>query len=163
LKAGQVTYGQVYEVLPFDNAIATLQLTGDELRRVLSAAYGSRKGVFQVSGIEVKLSKCPVPDRLKEITLANGKPLEGNKKYRIVMPDFLARGGDGLGPVLSTIEPDRVDLGEGRELNLRDALVDHWQKAKSPLEAPKSGRVSFVADQDKCTAPGGAPTGAPGR
>jgi 5'-nucleotidase len=163
LKAGQVTYGAVYEVLPFDNAIATLQLTGDELKRVLAAAYGGRKGVFQVSGLEVKLSKCPVPDRLKEITLANGKPIEGAKKYRIVMPDFLARGGDGLGPVLSTIEPERVDLGESRELNLRDALVDHWQKAKTPLEAPKSGRVSFVADGDKCTGAGGAPSGAPGR
>ncbi len=163
LRAGQVTYGAVYEVLPFDNSIATLKVTGEELRRVLSAAYGSRKGVFQVSGIEVKLSKCPSADRLKELKLDNGKPIEAEKKYRVVMPDFLARGGDGLGPVLSTIEPERVDLGETRELNLRDALVDQWQRTKEGFSPPKSGRVSFLADGDKCAAKGAAPIAAPGR
>ncbi len=151
LKAGDVTYGAVYEVLPFDNAISTLKLTGEELTRLLTAAYGSRKGVFQASGIEVKLSRCPTADRLKLVTLEGGKPLELTKQYRVVMPDFLARGGDGLAPILSTIEPEQVDLGENRELNLRDALVDFWKKKKEPFAGPRSGRVSFLADGDKCT------------
>ncbi len=151
LKAGDVTYGAVYEVLPFDNAISTLKLTGDELMRLLTAAYGSRKGVFQASGIEVKLSRCPTADRLKTVTLEGGKPLDLSKQYRVVMPDFLARGGDGLAPILSTIEPDQVDLGENRELNLRDALVDFWKKKKEPFASPRSGRVSFLQDGDKCS------------
>lgn len=151
LKAGEVTYGAVYEVLPFDNAISTLKLTGDELMRLLTAAYGSRKGVFQASGIEVKLSRCPTADRLKLVTLEGGKPLEPTKEYRVVMPDFLARGGDGLAPILSTIEPTQVDLGENRELNLRDALVDFWKKKKEAFAGPGRGRVSFLADGDKCS------------
>jgi 5'-nucleotidase len=150
LKAGEVTYGSVYEVLPFDNAISTLTLSAEELTRLLRAAYGSRKGVFQLSGIEVMLSRCPTSDRLKQVTVA-GKPLDANKKFRVVMPDFLARGGDGLAPILSTIEPEQVDLGENRELNLRDALVEFWKKKKEPFESPKAGRVSFLADGDKCS------------
>jgi 5'-nucleotidase len=150
LKPGPVTYGEVYEVLPFDNAIATLQLSADELRRLLNAAYGSRKGVFQVAGLKVTLSRCPTPDRLKNVTLETGKPLE-QRTYRVVMPDFLARGGDGLGPVLSTIEPTRVDLGVNREKNLRDALVDHWQKKKESFGQPKPGRVSFLSDDGACS------------
>jgi len=151
LKAGDVTYGAVYEVLPFDNAISTLKLTGEELTRLLAAAYGSRKGVFQSSGIEVKLSRCPTSDRLKLVTLEGGKPLDPSHQYRVVMPDFLARGGDGLAPILSTIEPDQVDLGENRELNLRDALVDFWKKKKEPFAGPRTGRVSFLQDGDKCS------------
>ncbi len=151
LKEGEVTYGAVYEVLPFDNAISTLKLTGEELTRLLTAAYGSRKGVFQASGIEVKLSRCPTADRLKTFTLEGGKAVEPNREYRVVMPDFLARGGDGLAPTLATIEPQQVDLGENRELNLRDALVDYWKKKKEPFAAPKSGRVSFLQDGDKCS------------
>ncbi len=151
LKAGEVTYGAVYEVLPFDNAISTLKLTGGELMRLLTAAYGSRKGVFQASGIEVKLSRCPTTDRLKTVTLEGGKPLDLARQYRVVMPDFLARGGDGLAPILSTIEPDQVDLGESRELNLRDALVDFWKKKKELFASPRSGRVSFLQDGDKCS------------
>jgi 5'-nucleotidase len=150
LKAGEITYGSVYEVLPFDNAISTLNLTADELTRLLKAAYGSRKGVFQLSGAEVTLSRCPTSDRLKQVTVG-GKALDEGKKYRVVMPDFLARGGDGLAPILSTIEPEQVDLGENRELNLRDALVDFWKKKKESFEVPKAGRVSFLQDGDKCS------------
>ena len=150
LKAGEVTYGSVYEVLPFDNAISTLNLSAEELTRLLRAAYGSRKGVFQLSGIEVTLSRCPTSDRLKTVTIG-GKTLDADKKYRVVMPDFLARGGDGLAPILSTIEPEQVDLGENRELNLRDALVEFWKKKKESFEVPKAGRVSFLSDGDKCS------------
>lgn len=152
LKEGAITYGSVYEVLPFDNAISTLTLSGEELTRLLTAAYGSRKGVFQSSGIEVQLSRCPTADRLKVVKLEGGKPVEPTKQYRVVMPDFLARGGDGLAPILSTIEPAQVDLGENRELNLRDALVDFWKKKKESFGSPKAGRVSFLQDGDKCSA-----------
>lgn len=157
LKAGEVTYGAVYEVIPFDNSIATLEVSADELKRLLGAAYGSKKGVFQVSGLEVTLSRCASPDRLKNVLLEGGKPLDAKKKYRVVMPDFLARGGDGLGPVLSTIEPAQVDLGESREVNLRDALVSHWKARKEAFAHPKGGRVSFVPGSEGCGPVGAVP------
>jgi 5'-nucleotidase len=150
LSAGDLTYGAVYEVIPFDNAIATLQVTGDELTALLRAAYGSRKGVFQVSGLEVKLSQCPGNDRLKAVALEGGKALEPKARYRVVLPDFLARGGDGLGPTLARIEPRYVDLGSDRDLNIRDALVDYLQKKKQPLIAPRSGRIVFVHEEGPC-------------
>src|SRR5581483_7336866 len=75
LKSGELTYGAVFEVMPFDNNVATLDVTGDELLRVLKAAYGGKKGVFQVSGVEVKLGKCVSPERLKSATLDGGKPI----------------------------------------------------------------------------------------
>ena len=150
LKAGDITYGDVYQVFPFDNAIATLDLTGEQLRRVLVAAYGAKKGVFQVSGVQVILSRCPAADRLKSATLEGGKQIDPNARYKVVMPDFLARGGDGFGPVLSTVDPARVDLGGHREQNLRDALVSFWQQKKEKFAAPRRGRVSFLADGDQC-------------
>ena len=155
LKAGDITYGDVYQVMPFDNAISTLDLSGDQLRRLLVAAYGAKKGVFQVSGVSVILSRCPTSDRLKSVTLAGGKQIETSGHYRVVMPDFLARGGDGLGPVLSTIDPAKIDLGSLRDLNIRDALVSWWQgkKESAKFMAPRRGRVTFLADGDSC-APG---------
>lgn len=149
LAAGTVKYGAVYEVMPFDNQIATLDLTGEQLQRLLAAAYGSKKGVFQVSGLEVKLHRCPGPERLAKATV-KGKPLDPAGKYKVVMPDFLARGGDGLAPVLATIEPARVDFGDARGSNLRDELVDHWQAQKTPLRPPRPGRIAFVDDGAEC-------------
>lgn len=150
LKPGPLTYGRVYEVMPFDNQLATLDLNGEQLKRVLVAAYGSRKGVFQISGVEVMLDRCQRPDRLKSIVLANGRAVEPRGRYRVVMPDFLARGGDGLGPALSTIEKDRLDLGDRRAANLRDELVQYWQAKKEPLVPPRPGRVGFVETPTPC-------------
>jgi 5'-nucleotidase len=151
LKAGALRYGAVYEVLPFDNAVATLELTGEQLTRLLNAAYGSRKGVFQLSGLHVELSRCPGPQRLHAVRLADGRNVEPQARYRVVMPDFLARGGDGLGPVLATVDPSQVDLGENRGQNLRDELVAYWAAHPHPLTAPRAGRVSFIADEDGCS------------
>jgi 5'-nucleotidase len=152
LKAGALTYGAVFEVMPFDNAVATLELSGEELTRLLRAAYSSRKGVFQISGLSVKLSRCVTPERLKGVTLDSGKPIVPASRYRVVMPDFLARGGDGLAGVLTTIDPSQIDLGQNRELNFRDALVAYWQQKKTPLEAPKLGRVTLIAEKAPCPA-----------
>ncbi|MBX7114401.1 MAG: bifunctional metallophosphatase/5'-nucleotidase [Myxococcaceae bacterium] len=146
LKPGELTYGAVYEVLPFDNAIATLTLNGDELMALLRAAYGGKKGVFQVSGLQVTLERCPGPGRLLGATLENGQAIDPAHMYRVVMPDFLARGGDGLMNTLKTIDPARVDLGGNRPLNFRDALVSYWQKGRAPLVSPALGRVSLKGD-----------------
>jgi 5'-nucleotidase len=146
LNPGPLKYGAVYEVLPFDNAVAQLDLTGDQLVSLVRAAYSSKKGVFQVSGIEVVIDRCPGPNRLKSVHLPGGHGVDPNVRYKVVMPDFLARGGDGLGPVLATIDPRQVDLGETRGSNLRDELVEFWVKNQESFVAPEQGRVSIVGN-----------------
>ncbi|MBX5484237.1 MAG: bifunctional metallophosphatase/5'-nucleotidase [Myxococcaceae bacterium] len=150
LPAGELSYGEVYEVIPFDNTVATLTVTGEELNRLMHAAYGGKKGVFQVSGLKVTLAKCPGQGRLKGFALPDGRPIQPEKRYRVVVPDFLARGGDGLGPVVQSLPDGRIDLGMSRELNFRDALVAYWQKKAAPLVAPPSGRITFVDTDELC-------------
>ncbi len=150
LNKGPLTYGAVYEVIPFDNWVSTLNLDGDELLRLLNASFSGKKGVFQVSGIEVKLGRCPNMNRLKGATLTGGKPIEAAKHYKVVMPDFLGRGGDGLAAVLATVDPSRVDIGENRPNNLRDDLVAFWQAKRSNFVAVKKPRVTFVDEGKEC-------------
>jgi 5'-nucleotidase len=144
LPAGALTFGAIYEVLPFDNTIATLTVDGDTLHRLLIAAYNGHKGVFQQSGLKVKLGSCPGQDRLKSVVLADGTPIKKEKHYKIAVPDFLARGGDGLGPVVSGLSKDAIDLGTSRPTNFRDALVAYWQGGHENLAAPAKGRIDFV-------------------
>ncbi len=150
LASGPLTYGSVYEVLPFDNAVATLDITGDQLVTLVRAAYSAKKGVFQISGLELVLDRCPGPNRLKSVHLPGGHGVDPNVRYRVVLPDFLARGGDGLGPILATIDPRQVELGETRGSNLRDELVDFWVKNQEPFVAPEPGRISMIGDAKTC-------------
>lgn len=150
LRQGELTYGDLFEVLPFDNTISTVTVNGEQLRRLFEAAYSARKGVFQPSGAKVKLSRCQGPGRLLSLVLEDGKPPDPNRKYRVVMPDFLARGGDGLGPMLGTLPPEQIDLGLARSDNYRDAIVTELQKWKKPVASPPKGRVTFADDAEKC-------------
>jgi 5'-nucleotidase len=136
--------------MPFDNQVATLEVTGDQLKRLLVAAFGSRKGVFQVSGVEVKLAFCPTPDRLKGFTLPGGKPIDPAARYKVVMSDFLARGGDGLGPGLAGLAPSQVDMGDARGLNYREELVAYLVDRKPPLVPPRRGRMTFLDGAGPC-------------
>ena len=150
LPQGELRYGDVFEALPFDNFIATLTVNGEELQRLLQVAYG-RKGVFQQSGLKLVLSRCPGPDRLQSIQLAGGKPPAPARLYKVVLPDFLARGGEGLGAVVASLPPGRVDFGMNRPLPLRDALIAHWQTPrKRELVAPRPGRLVFLDGGTSC-------------
>ncbi len=150
IDAGPLTFGDVYEVLPFDNTVSIVTMSGDELKHLLQVAYGGRKGLFQISGLKVTVARCPGPDRFQGATFTNGRPLEPTRLYRVAMPDFLARGGDGLAPGLDTLPPGRMDLGLTRPGTLRDELITYWQSRKAPLTAPALGRISYVGSGAEC-------------
>ncbi|WP_224364669.1 bifunctional metallophosphatase/5'-nucleotidase [Hyalangium versicolor] len=150
IDAGPLTFGDVYEVLPFDNTVAIVTLSGEELKRLLQTAYGAKKGIFLVSGVKVTLARCPGPERFQGVTLANGRPLEPAKLYRLAMPDFLARGGDGLAPALDKLPPGRIDLGLSRPGTFRDELIAYWQGRKASLTAPSLGRIVYVDSAGEC-------------
>jgi 5'-nucleotidase len=152
VKAGPMTYGDLYAVLPFDNTVAIVTLSADELRRLLTAAYGASTSMFQVSGLKVTLARCAGPQRFRDATLPEGRPLDARRMYRVVLPDFLARGAGGLGAVLSQVPPERIDLGVGRELTLREALAAWWKGRGTPVTAPATGRISYVDDGGPCAA-----------
>ncbi|EPX62669.1 5'-nucleotidase [Cystobacter fuscus DSM 2262] len=152
MKAGPMTYGDLYAVLPFDNTVAIVTLSADELRRLLTAAYGASTSMFQVSGLKVTLARCAGPQRFRDATLPDGRPLDAKRMYRVVLPDFLARGAGGLGVVLSQVPPERIDLGAGRELTLREALAAWWKSRGTPVTAPATGRISYVDDGGPCAA-----------
>jgi 5'-nucleotidase len=143
LVAGPLTYGHLYETFPFDNAVATLQLNATELRALLQAILAHGR-VPQQSGLKLAVAACPKGLQVMAVTLADGTALADGKVYRVVLPDYLARGGDGLEAFMATVPADRLDLGERRPLNFRDALAADLGRRGQPLAAPRAGRTEVV-------------------
>lgn len=99
---GILTKRAVLSILPFNNAIVKVELTGRTLREILEhgvarSAEDNEPGRFpQVSGLTFKFDASrPAGNRVTEI-LVGGKPLDDNKKYTLATSDFLvSNGGDG--------------------------------------------------------------------
>lgn len=110
----QITLGNVYELMPFDNEVVIVTLDGNSVNKCLS--YIAERGGVPVSGLTMKLEKMNgtiVPTHVK----INGKDFSTSGTYRIATSDYLSGGGDSMsfwsnGLVKTTSK------------KIRDAIVD---------------------------------------
>jgi 5'-nucleotidase len=152
LRAGDLIYADIFEVSPFDNYPAVVTMTGQQVIDALRATSGGDRAILQVSGLRYtlddsrELEKPTGPrNRFVSATLENGQPLDPQKLYRVVMPDFLAWGGDGMAPVMATVPPERIEIHDDDPL--RDIVIETLQKRSSPLTPSIEGRITILNPQ----------------
>src|SRR5258708_6418128 len=88
LPAGEIKYGQLYQVLPFTNVVMSLDMTGKQLRLVFEAASGSA-GRLHVGGASFAYHfENPAGQRLLSATVG-GRPLDDAKLYHVATIDYL--------------------------------------------------------------------------
>jgi 5'-nucleotidase / UDP-sugar diphosphatase len=91
---GKITLEQVYTLLPFDNVLVVMDLTGNQIRQILEQNADSEHAILQISGMAVQYDITrAVGSRITEVNVAD-KTLEPGKSYRVATNDFLAAGGD---------------------------------------------------------------------
>jgi len=97
IATGRITMGNLYEVIPFDNTLYTLEMTGKQIMQVLEYGLMNDKiGMLQYSGIKVVYQIDTSPKgHIVSVSMAGGIPLALNQKYKVVTNDFMAGGGDG--------------------------------------------------------------------
>ena len=162
---GPITFDKVYRSLPFDNSIARIEMTGSEVKQFFRVANSGSHGVFQVSGVRVKMIdiRKPAPkadvngdgvtelwesERVIDVTDENGKPLDANKVYVVATVDYLAKGGDNLGGFMKKLGPAKIKIDAA--LAPRDAVVEYLKKhnpvntKSKPLKDPKRPRIILI-------------------
>ncbi len=120
LPPGEITYGQLFEALPFEDRLVVLTLKGSEVEALVGALGGKDKGFPQLAGL--------VFDGAAVRTCAGGR-LEPDQLYTLGTNEFLATGGDGLRPVVSKIPRGRVKVHA--EL-VRDVFTGWLRKTAAP-------------------------------
>jgi 2',3'-cyclic-nucleotide 2'-phosphodiesterase (5'-nucleotidase family) len=126
---GPIKLGDVYTLLPFDNYVVTLEMSGDQIQRLVAQGLGDGHGTIQVSGLTFRIGADGKPADIK----IGGQPLETGKMYKVATVDFLAEGNDGL-TVFKEVK-DRV-----YDELARDVFTAYVRKS-SPLAAPATGRI----------------------
>jgi 5'-nucleotidase len=143
LPAGELTYGDVFAVSPFDNYPALVVLTGAQLVDLIRATTTGQRGIMQVSGLRYTYDASKKGlDRLVSIVGEDGQPLDPEKLYTVVMPDFIASGGDGAQDVMKTVPAERIQTSFAAPI--RDVLIEQWKVATKPLEPKIEGRITVL-------------------
>ena len=136
LPEGVVTWGQVYQVQPFQNRLLRLTVKGDVLLDALEHCVAGRDHLpdCHVAGVEVWYDTGKAPgQRITRTRLANGQSLDKGATYTLVVSDFMATGGSGFG-MLTRAPREDLDV-----LDI-DALTRYLGVLRSPVEAPNDER-----------------------
>lgn len=143
--AGPLTYGSVYEVMPFDNRVVVLTLTGAELRRVFAEHLQRTRRVLGVSGLTVR-AHCAGGILHVAMHRPSGDPVRDAERLQVAVNDFLAAGGDGI--LKPIIPPEGFAVPEDAPL-ARDLFAEYLRKRggslrEAALVDEKRPRISFA-------------------
>lgn len=133
LPAGAITRGDIFQLMPFENALVILSCTGSDVEKLIN--FIASKGGGPVGGI-----RFTIRDGKPEQIFIDGQPFEANKKYKVLTSDYLANGGDNFSFLTDL---PREDIA----LKVRDALIEEVKEkgtANISLKIELDGRVSNV-------------------
>jgi 2',3'-cyclic-nucleotide 2'-phosphodiesterase (5'-nucleotidase family) len=138
LPAGPLTWGTLFELQPFANALVTVQVTGAQLRQALEVAVSGNSIEAHVSGLVVRWDPAtPSGSRIREIRLDDGRVVGEADTVTLGLSEFVALGGDRY-----------TSLAQGRMTRLPlvdlDALISWLQAQPQPVRAPQVGRWQAV-------------------
>ncbi|MEP6690005.1 MAG: 5'-nucleotidase C-terminal domain-containing protein [Gemmatimonadaceae bacterium] len=138
LPAGAVSYGSAYQVLPLDNQLVTLTVSGARLRTYLEASVRQlRDGQprIHVSGVEMRIDTAAAASpRIRSVTVG-GAPLADANTYTVSMNDFMTTTEPGLTLAKSAASSVVADA------SLLDAFIDHLKSRPQPVQPPHEPRI----------------------
>jgi 2',3'-cyclic-nucleotide 2'-phosphodiesterase (5'-nucleotidase family) len=114
IPAGQVTIGLIYRLLPFENEVATIKMTGADLFALLAEMTPDNRDTAVLSGAKVIYSN----GKLRRVMIGN-KRIRMKATYTVGITDYLySRGGE-----YSILQRGKDYKAVG--VTLRDAIIDY--------------------------------------
>ena len=133
---GTILKGTVYEVLPFDNSVAVVELKGSTLKELFdytpeTVTHGAMPQVSKGVSFVIDTKSGTASD-----IMINGAPLDVSKNYRIATNSYLAAGGDGY-----AMFNDKVDYYD-TSLMQRDAFIEYVVSLGGVITPSVEGRIT---------------------
>lgn len=127
--AGDITVGSVFEIMPFDNRLVVLTLTGKDVLDLCESfvKYGGQG----VAGMRVTI----IDNRLANVTVG-GKAVNPKASYKIATSDYLSGGADHMDALANHTE--KWESG----LKIRDLYIQAVQK-QGTVRAAVDGRMTI--------------------
>jgi len=126
---GDITVGNIYELMPFENELVVLWLRGDKLGELFHSI--ASVGGEGVSGIRMGFRD----GRAVNPTI-NGEPLDLERIYTIATSDFLAEGNDRMSQLA---EREKIQIVG---ITIRELFMEHIKN-----ETAKGNKINSQLDR----------------
>ena len=121
LPAGVITVGDIVGIMPFDNTLVLVEITGAQVAENLACCGGAVAGItYTIAGGEVRLWR------------ADGSELDPAATYYVLLNDFMYNGGDGY--LFGEQDPAGYNTGISWRQPLIDYLLALATTPEDPLE-----------------------------
>ncbi|UII75590.1 5'-nucleotidase C-terminal domain-containing protein [Flagellimonas sp. HMM57] len=117
ISSGNVTARHAYEVMPFENYISVVKLSGSAVRELIGFLTSAERE-HPIAGMQIVLDKKGALDSVN----INGSPFDESRSYYVATSDYLVQGGAEIGFFKT------VDSVANTDYLLRNAIIDHLRK-----------------------------------
>lgn len=137
LPEGEIRYGNIYEITPFENTLNIVTMDGKMLRKLFES-------IASVRGEGLSGAKLVITQNGKLVSATvGGKDIDDNRQYKVATLDYLAEGNDRMDifsevPDTDKYQPEGAIL---RELFL-NYVAEQTKKGKS-IESKVEGRITI--------------------
>ena len=129
LPAGQLTFGDVYEMFPFDNVVTLHDLSGRSLRAIFTAQAKPRRRLG-FEGMRV-FAECRDDGPYVRMLREDGTEVRDDDRVTVLANDYLAYGGDRI--MTPGIPPGGLEVRYDLPLT-RDVLVSWLEQRGGRLQ-----------------------------
>jgi len=131
LPQGKITVERVFELMPFENEIVLIRISGDSFMQM--AEKIASRGGEGVAGIKMGISNGTVSS-----LLVQGKTIDMDASYWLITNDYIANGGDQMSMFINPKE--RINTG----MKIRDVLINSLSdkyKKEGIIDVKLDGRI----------------------
>ncbi len=134
LPKGDINRGKIFELMPFENEISILTITGKKTNELFE--FIAKSGGVPVSGVKMGIENGTAVN-----VFVGEEKFDSTKTYKVVTSDYLANGGDKYNFFSAPLK--RENLG----IKIRDAIIEFCVEEKekgNSLISKLDGRVFYV-------------------
>lgn len=111
LPKGDINIGNIYELMPFDNTVAIVTLSGETMKELFKFLASKNEG-HPISNASFTIENNNATN-----IIINGIELNPDKNYRVVTNDYLISGNDGMSFFKKSIKIELLPI------LIRDAII----------------------------------------
>jgi 5'-nucleotidase len=144
LDEGELTWGELYTMLPFGTNLVKVSLTGAQLKAALEQQWtGNFQTIMQTSGLHYTWDwNAPAGQKVVEMTDADGNEIVPDQTYTVALTNYLATGGDGF--TTFTKGTEKVDGPP-----TLDSFITYIIQSGGTIIPPEMGRIKVSSDRTK--------------